>query len=148
MMKGIDINGEIISAKEAYDLINMLIHDAREMAGTYHGMERSEKFRVNWPSEDAFAAANWKTFVEPVRQMYAERLNDPKLSPAEGRKFHLALVLQAMMGKGEQTDDRLQVFKDTPTFYGDRQENIKILEKFGKTPNLRAALLNSVVTQH
>lgn len=144
----IDVAGEQITAKEAMSLVRMLCNDAKQIAGEFHGMNRSEKFRINWPDEYRFADANWKTFVEPCRAMYAARLADPKTPPADARKMHLALVLQAMMGAGEETDSRLQIAPNTQAFVGDKAENRKTLEKFGKVPNLRAALMNSVATRH
>ena len=143
-MKFIEINGENISAKEALDLTRMLYHDAREVAGEFYDMNRSTKFRTNWPNQDRFADCNWKTFVETTRQMYAERLGDPKTSPEDARKMHLALVLQAMMAKGEEADNRLQIAPNTAQFEGDKRENKKIMEKFGPNPNFRAALKNTV----
>ena len=142
------INGEQITTDEAQKLIRMLYNDARKMAGEFHGMNRSDKFRVNWPDEYKFADANWKTFVEPVRTMYAERLGDPKTPPAEARMMHLALVLQAQTAQGQETDNRLQIAPNSQQFHGDKHENKKIIEKFGAVPNLRAALMNSVATRH
>ena len=144
----ITINGEHISTKEALSLVKMLCHDAEQIAGEFHGMNRSEKFRLNWPDEDAFAKANWKTFVEPCRQMYAERLGDPKTPPADARKMHLALVLQAMMAQGQEVDNRLQIAPNSQQFFGDRAENRNILERFGKRPNFRAALMNAAAKLH
>ena len=143
-MKYIEINGENISAKEAMGLTRMLYHDAREVAGVFYDMNRSEKFRTNWPNQDRFADCNWKTFVEATRQMYAERLGDPTLDPVQGRKMHLALVLQAMMAKGEEADNRLQLAPGTLAFEGATAENRKTMERFGPNPKFRAALMNSV----
>lgn len=146
----IEINGERITNKEAADLVRMLCNDAKQIAGEFHGMNRSDKFRLNWPSEYKFADSNWKTFIEPCRQMYAERLADPKTPPTDARKMHLALVLQAMMAQGEETDNRLQIAPDSQQFQGDKSENKKIIEKFGGAPNVRAALLNATahLTRH
>ena len=143
-MKYIEINGENISTKEAMDLTRMLYHDAREVAGVFYDMNRSEKFRTNWPNQDRFVATNWKTFVEATRQIYAARLGDLKTPPAEARKMHLVLVLQAMMAKGEEADNRLQIAPGTQAFEGDKAENRKTMERFGPNPNLRAAIMNTV----
>jgi hypothetical protein len=142
MSEFIQVAGELIPKKEAADLVRMLYNDAKQIAGEFHGMNRSEKFRVNWPNEYDFAEANWKTFVASARQLYAERLADAKTPPADARKIHLSLVLQAMMAQGEEGDTRLQVAPGTQAFDGDRRENVKTLEKFGATPNFRAALRN------
>ncbi len=142
-MSYIEINGEQISTKEAAELVKMLCNDAKQFAGEFYGLERSPKFRANWPNEYDFADANWKTFVEPTRMLYAARLADPKTPPADARKMHLALVLQAMMAAGQEKDNRLQIFPDSQQFVGDRRENQKIIEKFGTRQNLRAGLMNS-----
>ena len=143
-MKYIEINGENISTREALDLTRMLYHDASEVAGEFYEMNRSEKFRTNWPNQDRFVATNWKTFVEATRQIYAARLGDLKTPPAEARKMHLVLVLQAMMAKGEEADNRLQIAPGTQAFEGDKAENRKTMERFGPNPNLRAAIMNTV----
>lgn len=142
------INGEQITNDEAMKLVRMLCNDAKKMAGEFHGMNRSEKFRINWPNEYRFADANWKSFIESARQMYAVRLGDPKTPPKEARMMHLALVLQAQMGDGVETDNRLQIAPGTQQFEGDKAENRSILEKFGKRPNIRAALMNATSTLH
>ena len=150
-MKMLYVAGEQITAKEAGDLVKMICKDAEKFAGEFFGMNRSVKFRANWPNEYDFAEANWKTFVEPVRAIYAERLGDPKTPPEDARKMHLALVLQAMMGAGQETDNRLQIRPDSQQFVGDRYENKKIIDRFGTNQNLRAGFLNSaarIARQH
>jgi hypothetical protein len=142
----IDINGEQLTGKQAADILKSLYDDAKQLAGEFHNMERSEKFRINWPSETLFAESEWKNFVAATRLMYVQRLADPKTSPADGRKMHLALVLEAMIGQGAEKDNRLQLAPNTQQFIGDRSENRKILEKFGRRPNLRAAFRNSVAS--
>jgi hypothetical protein len=144
----INLNGEMIEKEEALGLLKMLYHDAKEIAGEYHDMNRSEKFRINWPDQYKFADANWKTFVAAARAMYAERLGDPKTPPADARKLHLALLLQHKMGEGQEKDTRLQIMPGTQQFVGDPYENKKIVDTFGKRGNLRAALMNSVATRH
>ena len=137
----IEINGEKIPKSEAMGLVRMLCEDAKQTAGVFHGMNRSAKFRANWPNEYLFADANWKTFVEATRQMYAQRLGDPKTPPDDARKMHLALVLQAMCSQGAETDNRLQLAPNTQQFVGDPWENKKIADKFGKQSNTFLDLL-------
>ena len=144
MIKTIEVNGEAITVIEAAGLIRMICNDAEQIAGQFHGHNRSEKFRINWPDEDRFVKANWKTFVAAARAMYAERLADPKTPPADARKMHLALVLQHMMAQGQEKDTRLQLAPNTLQFEGDPVENRKIKETFGNRQNLRAAYLNGV----
>jgi len=138
------INGEQIGTDEATKLIRMLCEDAKQIAGIFHGMNRSDKFRKNWPSEYEYADANWKSFIKAARQMYAERLADPKTPPAEGRMMHLALVLQAQMGAVQEQDPRLQIAPNTQQFVGDPFENKKIIDRWGRQSNtLRELLLSS-----
>jgi hypothetical protein len=139
------VNGEAISPSEASGLIRMLYNDAKQIAGEYHGMNRSEKFRINWPNEDLFAESEWKNFVVAARAMYAERLGDRKTPTEEARRMHLALVLEHMVAQGQradgiEADNRLQLSPGTQQFEGDKAENIKIMNLFGKAPNLRARL--------
>lgn len=144
----ITINGEQISASEAAGLVRMLCNDAKQIAGVFHGMNRSDKFRRNWPNEYVFADTNWKTFVEAARAMYAERLKDPKTPPADARKMHLALVLQTMAEQGAEKDPRLQLAPNTQQFEGDPFENRKIIEDFGKQSNTFKELLMSSTRFH
>lgn len=143
----IEINGEQISASEAAKLVRMLCNDAKEIAGVFHGMNRSEKFRKNWPSEYVFADANWKTFVEAARQMYAARLGDPKTPPDDARKMHLALVLQTMAEQGAEKDPRLQLAPNTLQYEGDPYENRKIANDFGTHSNTFKELLMGSATR-
>jgi hypothetical protein len=139
----IEVNGESISNEEAAGLVKMLFNDAKQMAGEFHGMERSIKFRTNWPDEDEFAKSEWRNFVEATIQLYVGKLGDPHTSPADKRRLHLAIVLNAMTSKDQPQDNRLQLTPNTQQFVGDKYENRKIAEKFGNGPNLRAALKRS-----
>src|ERR1700722_18272057 len=114
----IEVAGQLLTVKEAGDLVRMLCNDAKKFAGEFHGMNRSQKFRVNWPNEYVFADANWKNFVAPVRAMYAERLGNPKTPREDARKMHLALVLQTMAEQGAEKDPRLQISPNSQQFVG------------------------------
>lgn len=140
----IEVNGEQISKAEAAALIRMLYNDAKQFAGVAHGMNRSAKFRANWPNEYVYAEAAWKSYVEATRMMYAERLKDPLTPPGDARKMHLALVLETMTGKDQEKDNRLQLFPNTQQFEGDKHENRKIDDQFGKQSNtFKELLMNS-----
>lgn len=139
----ITINGEKIPHAEAMTLIRMLCNDAKEIAGVFHGMNRSAKFRANWPNEYEFADNNWKTFVDAARKMYAQRLADPKTPPKKARMMHLALVLQAMISQTGNVDTRLQLAPDTQQFAGDGFENRKIENLWGRESNTIGELLRS-----
>ena len=139
-MSAVDINGEMVPVSECHSILKMLYSDAKEIAGVFHGMNRSAKFRINWPDETLFAESEWKSFVSAARTMYAERLGDPKTPQTDARKMHIALVLQAKLAKGQETDNRLQLAPNTLQFDGDKHENRKIAENYGLKPNFRAQL--------
>jgi hypothetical protein len=148
-MTNLSFGGEVITAKAAMSLIAMIQHDAKEMAGVYHGMKRSAKFRVNWPDEDIFVESEWRSFVQAVRAMYAEKLSDPKTKPEDARKMYLALLIEKAYAEGQraqgiEADNRLQLRPGTQQFVGDAFENCKIVETFGSAPNLRARLRSNV----
>jgi hypothetical protein len=144
------VNGERVEKSEVLDLIRMLCNDAKEIAGEFHNMNRSEKFRRNWPNEYVYADANWKSFMEAARAMYAARLGDPKTPPGDARRIHLALVLDAMTRQGAETDNRLQIRPNTQQFDGDKFDNKKIVNDFGKQSDTFADLLmsNTAVRYH
>ena len=144
------INGENVSPQEQRKLLKMLRHDAEEVAGEFYDMERSDKFRLNWPNQDQFVKSEWKNFVAAVRLMYTERLGDPNTSPKDKDKMFKAVIMQNMMAQGRETDMRLQIMPNTQTFAGDKAENKRTTDKFGKTPNYRARkrqLLNAIADE-
>src|ERR1700693_3677492 len=126
-MKSVNVAGELITVAEAAELTKMMCEDAKQIAGEFHNMERSAKFRLNWPDETLFAESEWKNFIEAARQMYAAKLGDPKTRPEDARKMHLAIVLQEMMGAGQEKDQRLQLLPGTQQYHGDKYENHKII---------------------
>lgn len=128
----LEVNGEHIPVSEAIELIRMLCNDAKQVAGEFHNMDRSAKFRANWPDENVFAESEWKNFVEAVRSMYAERLGDPKTPPVEARRMHLAIVLYTIAEQNAEKAPHLQIKPNTQQFVGDPFENRKIVEKFGR----------------
>src|ERR1700722_15416097 len=137
---GFDINGEFISAKDAGELIRMLYSDAKQVAGIFHGMTRSKKFRKNWPNEYVFAESEWKNFVVATRQMYLDRLNDPKTLPYDAKRMFQAIYLERLAAQNQEADNRLQLAPNTQQFEGDKFENRKIEEKFGAESNSFAKL--------
>lgn len=131
MTEGFEINGEFVSSKDAGELIRMLYNDAKQVAGVFHGMNRSRKFRKNWPNEYVFAESEWKTFVAATRQMYVDRLNDPKTLPYDAQRMFKALYLERLASQNQEADNRLQLAPNTQQFVGDKYENKKISENFG-----------------
>ena len=142
----IEINGEYVTVREAQGLIRMLYNDAKQIAGEFHNMERSEKFRLNWPDEDQFAESEWRNFVQAARALYTQRLADPATAEHDKQRIFKALVLERKIAEGKETDNRLQIMPDSQQFWGDKYENRKILEHFGKAPNLRAYLRRSTMS--
>jgi hypothetical protein len=139
------VNGEQIPKSEAFALIRMLMNDAKEIAGVFHGQNRSEKFRANWPDEKAFAECEWRNFMEAARAMYAEALGDPQRSEYDKRRMFLAIALwQQVEATSPETYGGIQMLPGTQQFEGDKFENRKIAENFGKHSNtFKELLLNS-----
>ena len=144
----IDLGLFQVTPKEAADCVKMLISDAKQVAGEFHGQNRSEKFRANWPDEYKFASANWKSFVEPMIVKYAEMLGDKKVSEDDKRRIYIARIMWEKMGEGKERDDRLQIAPNSQQFVGDPFENRKIKQTFGTHRNMRAALMNATATRH
>lgn len=139
----IEINGERIPKSEVADCIKMLLHDAKEYAGQFHNQNRSEKFRLNWPSEYVFADANWQYFIDATRRLYAELLGNEKVKPRDKRRMHIALVGHSMATKDAPLNPRSPIMPGTQQFEGDKFENKKIIDKFGPRSNTFKELLMS-----
>lgn len=144
----IDLGLVQVSPKEAAGCVRMLIHDAKELAGQFHGLDRSDKFRTNWPDEYKFASSNWKSFVEAVIQTYATLLGCDHVAEADKHRMYVARLMWERLAVGKEADNRLQLKPNTQQFVGDPFENRRIKQEFGVHPNLRAALMNSVATRH
>lgn len=144
----IDLGLVQVTRKEAAGCVKMLIHDAKEFAGQFHGQNRSEKFRQNWPDEYKFAKANWKSFMEHTIRLYAELLGRPDVSETDKHRMYVARLTWEKLGENKERDNRLQLAPNTQQFIGDKFENRRIKEQFGVGRNLRAALMNSVATRH
>ncbi len=141
------INGEKISGREQRDLLAMLRHDAEQIAGEFYDMERSEKFRLNWPDQDMFVQLEWKNFVAAVRLLYTELLGNEQTPEHDKQKMFKAIVMQNTMAQNQEVDTRLQIMPNTQAFVGDKGENRKTIERFGKTINYRTKkrqLLNAI----
>lgn len=150
MAKLIDLGLVQVTAKEAKSCVRMMIMDAQEFAGQFHGQDRSEKFRTNWPDEYKFAKANWKSFIEATIQTYAILLGQPGVSEEDKHRMYVARLMWERLSKDQvrEADNRQQLFPNTQQFVGDPFENRKIKQQFGVHRNLRAALMNNIVTRH
>lgn len=140
MNGGFDINGEFVSKKDAGELIRMLYKLAYRMAGEMHGMDRSEKFRKNWPNEYVYAESEWKTYIGAARKMFLELISKETTPEYEKKRMFHALLLERMAAEGQEADNRLQLAPNTQQFVGDKYENKKIAEKFGTDSNSFAKL--------
>lgn len=146
----IDLGLVQVTPKEAKSCVRMMIHDAREFAGQFHGQDRSEKFRANWPDEYKFARANWKSFIEAVIQTYAILMGQPGVREEDKHRMYVARLMWEYLAKSHlrEADNRQQLFPNTQQFVGDPFENRKIKEQFGVHRNFRAAVMNNIVTRH
>jgi hypothetical protein len=146
----IDLGLVQVTPREARECMRMMLHDARELAGQFHGENRSEKFRANWPDEYKFARANWKSFIQAVIRAYATLMGQPGVPDVDKHRMYVARLLWEHVSKDKaaEADNRLQLFPGTQQFVGDPFENRKINQQFGLAKNLRAHLMNSLVTRH
>lgn len=144
----IDLGLIQVKKREAADCVKMLMNDARELAGQFHGENRSEKFRLNWPDEYKFADANWKSFVQDTITAYATLMGHEHVPEEDKRRMYIARIVWEHASQEGEKDTRLQLFRNTQQFVGDPFENRKILRDFGKVPNLRAAFKNATMLRH
>ena len=145
----IEVNGEHIPKDKAMALIRMLCNHAKQIAGDFHGQKRSDKFRANWPNEDVFAECNWRSFVEAVRADYARLLGEPNVREDDKHHMFLAVVLWDMVDKASpEKFGGNQILPNTQQFEGDKRENRKIVENFGKQSNTFKELLMGSTRYH
>jgi len=139
------VNGKEIPVREARKRIKLIYDLARNIAGEFHDMERSDKFRANWPDQDEFVKHEWRTFVQAARIMITTNILSKQEVPVKDKdEYFEALIIEREISKGQETDARLQLMPNTQQFIGDKYENRKIKEKFGDSTNLRAWLRRSV----
>lgn len=135
------VNGEKIAKSDAMSLIKMLCNDAKQLAGDFHGQDRSEKFRANWPNEYAYAECNWRGFVDAVRAAYAALLGEEKVPEYDKRRMFLAMCLWDQVAKASPNYEGLRLAPNTLQYHGDRYENKKITENYGRHSNTFRELL-------
>lgn len=108
-----------------------IVHDAKEMAGCFYELERSDVFRITWPSQDEYVRIKWPHFVSGVRQAYAELLGAPNVAEDEKERMYEALVGNYGQVVSDGASSPLQLVKNTESFVGSRRENHIIREKIG-----------------
>lgn len=128
----ITIGGEELSEYEASELLEMLIKHARQLAGKFHQLNRSEKFRRNWPDEYLYAEHEWRSHVEATLQVYAQGMSDPRVRDYDRRRMFLARLLWAQVeAAATELFPGNQLFPNTAAYEGDAYENKRIAEMFG-----------------
>lgn len=142
------VNGEPIAKDKAMELIRMLCNDAKQLAGMFHGHNRSDKFRANWPNEYVFADTNWRHFIEATRAYYAELLGDPHVKEYDKRRMFLAICLYDQVAKVSPGFEGIQMTPGTQAFEGDRAENRRTIENYGKHSNTFKDLLLGSTRYH
>lgn len=135
------VDGELLPDNELRNLLHMLDHDCKEMAGQFFDNGRSAKFRAVWNDvgaqlkrspQDCFVDHAWKHFMVFVRAWYAQRLTDPAEPEYMKVRMHKALVIQGMMSAvAANAETPVQMQPDTEQFEGDKSENKHTDENFG-----------------
>ena len=148
-----EINGEDLTDTQVEFYRRTFKNDCVKVAGEFHNMNRSKKFRANWPNEYDYADANWKTFVEAVRALYAQQLASPHVPEDKKETIHRCLVIDTMTNAALEAaciegDTSLQIAPGSQQFAGDRKENAGISDNYGDRPEriknaFRKALLNT-----
>lgn len=136
-----NINGEELSPEDVLELKLLVQNEAKQVAGEFHNMNRSEKFRKNWPNEYVFADTQYRNFIAATRLMLTKQLSDDTVPVKTKNKIAKALIIQAMESATTETDNRLQLAPNTQQFVGDKYENRKIVDQFGKKSNTFKELL-------
>ena len=144
-MNNLVIGNEIISVEHAMKLCDYLYAHAYELAGQFYEQNRSEKFRLNWPNAYDFAEANRKGFVQQARADFTAMLGNERTPDATKKRIYLALLVERAFAAGlermgQEADTQLQIHKGTQQFDGDKAENRKIVENFGRQRDLKAVL--------
>ena len=136
----LNIEGELVSDEEIIEILRMIDHDCKEMAGLFFEEDRSNKFRKTWKqvgelsrrsAQDCFVDHAWKHFVVHVRAWYAHRLSNPVIPEKEALRLHRALIIEYQRGLAKSAKDVLQLAPGTQQFEGDKQENRHISEEYG-----------------
>lgn len=130
------VGNEELEEREARELVAMIINDARDIAGQFHQLNRSDKFRANWPNEYAYAESEWRSFVQATLQAYAESMGDPRLPERDKRRLFLARLLWAQVEAGApEAYAGVAIRKGSEQFAGDAFENRQIVNRFGRHSN-------------
>jgi hypothetical protein len=142
------VNGEQIPKAKAMELIRMLCNDAKELAGQFYELERSEKFRANWINPYVYANCNWRHFVEAVRACYGRLLGMEDIPEYDKHRMFLAIALYDQVAKVSPDFEGIQLAPGSQQFEGDRYENKRITESYGRHSNTFKELLMGSTRYH
>ena len=163
VMKGqirvpVEINGEIVQDDEILDILKMIEHDCKELAGEmFESPFRSKKFRATWDevaakykilginksAQDWFVIHEWEHLHEYVKNYYTSRLrpyiddvlriDNPQYEKDDylRERIFKAVLLIGMMSKAAEAKEVLQINRDSQAFRGDKTENTHISETYG-----------------
>ena len=128
----------------------MIVHDAKEFAGTFYEHNRSDKFRATWPDQRDYVRQNWKHFVVHVRAVYADMLTRNDVPQEQKDRIYDALLHDARKSHTDAAEQPLQLAPNTEAFVGDRRENTRTVETYGKQSAwpLRMLLKGSAARYH
>jgi hypothetical protein len=136
-----EVNGEKIARSEVMELVRSFLNQAKNRAGEFYEQDRSEKFRANWPNIDVYVNVNWGRYIDAARTDYAKLIGDDKTPEYDKRRAFLALCLYDQIMKAPEKDGGLQIMPNTQQFVGDKHENYKIKEQYGRHSNTFNELL-------
>ncbi len=118
----------------------MIIRDAKELAGQFHDMQRSKKFRRLWPRWQDYVEEKWPHFVDAVRRTYSELLGKAHVKQEDKDLMYEALLTEAPGSIDPRADTTLQIAPNTQQFIGDKHENQTISDVFGDHGSFKNAL--------
>jgi len=142
------VNGEQIPIDEVKKLLSMFYNDCKQIAGHFYEMERSPKFRANWPIDTVYVNCNWRNFFQETREFYASLLGNDHVSPYDKHRIFLAIALHDQVEKCSPKFEGVQMFRGTQQFEGDRYENRRITESYGRHSNTFKELLMGGTRYH
>lgn len=111
----------------------LVVHAAKEFAGTFYDADRSDMFRATWPNQMEYVNTKWPHFVEHVRTAFTEMLGRSDVAQRLKDEIYDALVADAPTAHNGGHSP-LPIAPGTEAFVGDRRENMRIDEAVGKRP--------------
>lgn len=89
----------------------MVAETAKAMAAAiYEECALDNAWYAKWPSQDAFIAKRWQSFIQPARTHLAELLHPDRASMTsedQKRQIHEALLLNAAVNPAQNAVDKL-----------------------------------------